>query len=325
MLVWGVAGTGSMASLFLEDAKAIESGKFNAVFSNSPDRAQAFAQTHDLAFAYSDYHDLLANPDIDVIYIAGVHTEHAHMAIAALNAGKHVLVEKPLSLSLAQTKAVFAAAKANSLFCAEALWTRFAPTYSAVIEQVKSGKIGEIRHISANFGFRIDMDNHQQRLLNPLLAGGAMFDIGIYPLLLPTFLLGEPEHIHANVVMAESGVDLASDVLLSYPQGVSASLTYRLDTHLPIKAVISGTQGYVEFESPWFAANAVHWAIAGKPIETEYFALTNRGWGYEFDEVNRCLKAGLNESPKHTWADAIMLAKLMERIRSEYGPIYPFE
>ncbi|MFQ3229952.1 Gfo/Idh/MocA family protein [Reinekea sp.] len=325
MIVWGVAGTGAMATLFLEDTKAIESGEFKAVFSSNSDRAQAFAQKHDLGFAYSDYQELLANPDIDAIYIAGVHTTHDQMAIAALNAGKHVLVEKPLSLSVTQTEAVIAAAKANNRFCAEALWTRFSPTFSAVVDQVKSGKIGEVRHISANFGFRVNVDDHQQRLLNPQLAGGAMFDIGIYPLLLPTFVLGEPEHIHANVVMADTGVDLASDVLLSYPHGVSASLTYRLDTHLPTKAVISGTQGYVEFESPWFAANAVHWSIAGQPIETEYFTLTNRGWGYEFDEVNRCIKAGLVESPKHTWADALMLAKLMERIRSEYGPIYPFE
>ena len=161
--------------------------------------------------------------------------------------------------------------------------------------------------------------------MNPNLAGGALFDIGIYPLLLPTFVLGEPERILANVTMAESGVDLASDVLLSYPDGVSASLSYRLDAHLPAKAAISGTKGYVEFEAPWFASNAVQWGIAGKPVETEYFALTNRGWGYEFDEVNRCIAAGLVESSRHNWADAILLAKVMERIRAEYGPIYPFE
>lgn len=325
MVVWGVAGTGAMAANFLADVKKIGSGQFKAVYSSNQDRAQSFANKNDLAFAYSDYQALLDNSEIDAVYIAGVHTTHGEMAIQALNSGKHVLVEKPMTLSVAQTEQVFAAAKANNRFCAEALWTRFAPTLISVIEQIKSGKIGEIRHISADFGFRVNVDDHEQRLLNPNLAGGALFDIGIYPLLLPTFILGEPKQIQANVVMTGSGVDLASDVLLSYPDGVSASLTYRLDTHLPIKAVISGTKGYIEFEAPWFAASAVHWGIAGKPVETEYFGLTNRGWGYEFDEVNRCIDAGLIETPKHNWADTVLLAKVMERIRSEYGPIYPFE
>jgi predicted dehydrogenase len=325
MVVWGVAGSGGMASNFLADTKAVKSGEFNAVYSSSQARADEFAKQNDLAFAYSNFQQLIDNPEIDAIYIAGVHTSHSDLAIKALNAGKHVLVEKPMSLSVSQTEKVLASAKANNCFCAEALWTRFAPTFQSVVEQVKSGKIGEIRHISANFGFTIDITDTKSRLLNPQLAGGAMFDIGIYPLLLPTFVLGEPEDIQASIYMAETGVDIASDVLLRYPDGVTANLTYRLDTHLPNKAVISGTKGYVEFEAPWFATNAVQWSIAGKPVETQYFALTNSGWGYEFDEVNRCIQAGLTQSPMHNWDDALALAKIMARIRSKYGPIYPFE
>ncbi|MBU2864455.1 Gfo/Idh/MocA family oxidoreductase [Reinekea forsetii] len=325
MTTWGVAGTGGMASLFLDDASKLTSGHFNAVYSGSLSRATAFAQQHKLDHAYDDYNAFVENPDLDVIYIAGVHTTHADLAIRALQAKKHVLIEKPMTLNVTQAQQIIDAAKKANRFCAEALWTRFTPTLESVISDISSGKIGEIRHISASFGFRVDLDDHQQRLLNPQLAGGALLDIGLYPLLLPLFLLGQPTEIKANVEFSESQVDLASDLILTYPQGVSAQLSYRLDAYLPNKAFIAGTKGYVELEAPWFASNRADWCMADQPIESQYFALTNRGWGYEFDEVNGCIAAGLLESSKHSWQDALSLATLLERIRSEYGPIYPFE
>lgn len=325
MAVWGVAGTGGMAELFLTDSTAFSSGHFKAVYSKTGTRAAQFAQQHDLESAYDNYDDFLNDAELDVIYIAGVHTTHAELALRALQAKKHVFIEKPMALSLAQTQQIISMAERNQCFCAEALWTRFTPTLAGVLKTVSSGKIGDIRHISANFGFRVDMNNPEHRLLNPNLAGGALLDIGLYPLLLPLFSLGQPSAITAIVENSDQGVDIASDLILTYPQGVSAQLSYRLDAFLPNKAVIAGTLGYVEIEAPWFASNKVDWYIAGKPIESEYFSLSCRGWGYEFEEVNRCIHEGLLESPNHTWKDSLSLATLIERIRTEYGPIYPFE
>ena len=325
MIRWAVAGSGNMADLFLKDCKNISEGEFTAVYSNSQDRANAFASQHQLAHAYSSFSDLLANPDIDAVYIASTHPNHAPQAIAALNAGKHVLVEKPMSLSVEEAQQVFDVANSNQRFCAEALWTKFSPVYNSLIEQLQAGRIGDIRHISANFGFTVDQQRPKQRLLNPEHAGGALLDIGLYPIFLPLTVFGYPQQTQAKVTMGATGVDIASDLIMSYEDGRSATISYRFDAMMPTKAVISGTKGWVELESPFFAGNSLLWSINGSPVKAEHIALHNRGWGYEFAAANKAIAAGQLQATQHTWHDSLQLATYLSYLRITWGPKYPFE
>lgn len=325
MIRWAVAGTGTMAGLFLDDCANSKTGQFTAVFSHTKSRAQSFAQQHQLATVHDDFEQLLADPDIDALYIASTHPNHGPQAIAALEAGKHVLVEKPMSLSKAQAQEVFDAAKAHNRHCTEALWTKFSPTYQSLMSQLNAGKIGEVRHIQANFGFPVDMSNAKQRLLNPDHAGGALLDIGLYPIFLVLSLFGLPDKTQANVTLGETGVDVSADILMSYADGRSASLSYRFDCHMPTKAMISASQGWVELESPFFAGNQLHWQVNGGTVKTENVALENRGWGYEFEGVNQAISAGRLETEEHPWQDSLLLAGYLEELRSQWGPSYPFE
>ncbi len=325
MIRWAVAGSGNMADLFLKDCNNVGSGKFMAVYSQSQERAEAFAKKHELPLAYSSFSTLLSNPDIDAVYIASTHPNHAPQAIEALTAGKHVLVEKPMSLTLEQAQQVFEVAKTNKCFCTEALWTKFSPVHKALMQQLSSGRIGEVRHINANFGFAVDQSNPEQRLLNPQHAGGALLDIGLYPIFLPLTLFGYPQETQAKVTMGATGVDVASDLIMSYDDGRSATVSYRFDAMMPTKAVFSGTKGWVEVDSPFFAGNALTWSVHGKPTTTEHIALHNRGWGNEFDSANKAITAGQLEAEEHTWGDSLQLATYLNYLRDTWGPTYPFE
>ncbi|EAR07838.1 Gfo/Idh/MocA family protein [Reinekea blandensis] len=325
MIRWAVVGSGNMASLFLRDCQNSTQGRFTAVYSHNQERAETFAREHELESAYSDLDQMLASDAIDAVYIASTHPNHAPQAIKALQAGKHVLVEKPMALSESQTRAVFDAARQNNCFCAEALWTKFSPTYQSLIRQLREGRIGDVRHVSANFAFTIDLSDTRHRLLNPEHAGGALLDIGLYTLFLPMALMGEPTQTTAVVTHGEMGVDLSSDVILEFGEGRSAALSYRFDAMMPMKATISGSKGWVELEAPFFAGNALHWGEAGKPVVTEHVPLPNRGWGTEFDQVNTHIAAGDLEASVHTQQDSLQLARLLESLRREHGPIFPFE
>lgn len=325
MIRWAVCGSGNMASLFLNDCRRIENGEFVAVYSHDRDRAEDFAAAHNLPDAYSDLDAMLSDERIDAVYIASTHPNHAPQAIKALEAGKHVLIEKPMALNQAETQAVFDTAAKHQRFCAEALWTKFSPAYQSLIAQLDAGRIGDIRHVQASFGFTLDLNNVRHRLLNPDHAGGALLDIGLYTLFLPLALMGQPRNSLAHVTHGDMGVDLSSDVIMDFGHGRSAALSYRFDAMMPTKAVISGNKGWVEVESPFFASNALHWGEAGKPVTTEYSALTNRGWGYEFERVNEHIRAGRLQASEHTWDDSLQLADYLQSLRDEYGPVYPFE
>jgi len=325
MIRWAVSGTGNMASLFVEDGRQVRNGKFTSVYSGSLERANAFAEEHQLDNAYGDIDEMLADDSIDAVYIASTHPNHAPQAIAALNAGKHVLVEKPMALSEAQAEEVFAAALRNKCFCAEALWTKFSPVFQSLNQHLKAQRIGQVRHINANFGFVVDMTKPKQRLLNPDQAGGALLDIGLYPIMLPLSIWGYPDKTIANIQIGQTGVDVCADLIMSYNSGASATVSYRFDCNMPVKAHLSGNKGWVEIESPWFASNALHWWEQEKAVSTEYFPMLNRGWGHEFMEVNDCILKGQVEASVHTWNDSLQLAKYLEFLRNTWGPTFPFE
>lgn len=318
---WAVIGTGGMADQFVADARHGNGGEFVAVCSRSQDSAQAFADRHGIALAFDDLDTLLARDDIDVVYIASPHTQHRKQAMAAMEAGKAVLVEKPATLNAAQTKSLYDTAERCQVLCVEALWTRFSPVYRSILADLRSGRIGQLRHCQASFGFAAPADP-EHRLNAPELAGGALLDIGIYPLLLPLDLFGAPTDIEGDVALGVRGVDRSADLVLAYSNRARASLSYSLDFPLPTQATISGEDGWVEIKAPWFASQAARWQVGKAPVSQQHYPLLGRGYHYEFSAVNRSLAAGVLQCEEHSWADSLALAEVMDRIRKRWGPDY---
>lgn len=321
---WAVIGTGGMADQFVADARHGNGGEFVAVCSRSQAGAQTFADRHGIALAFDDLDTLLARDDIDVVYIASPHTQHRQQAMAAMEAGKAVLVEKPATLNAAQTQNLYDTAERCGVLCVEALWTRFSPVYRSVLADLRSGRIGQLRHCQASFGFAAPA-NPEHRLNAPQLAGGALLDIGIYPLLLPLDLFGVPDDIEGGVALGVLGVDRSADLVLHYASGARASLSYSLDFPLPTQAAISGEDGWVEIKAPWFASQAARWQVGQAPVSQQQYPLLGTGYHYEFSAVNRSLAAGLLQCEEHSWADSLALAKVMDRIRKRWGPDYGAE
>ncbi|WP_169579636.1 Gfo/Idh/MocA family protein [Saccharospirillum impatiens] len=318
---WAVIGTGGMADQFVADARYGQGGEFVAVCSRSQASAQTFADRHGIALAVADIDALLERDDIDVVYIASPHTHHLKQAVAAMEAGKAVLVEKPATLNAAQTRHLYETAERCQVLCVEALWTRFSPVYQSILADLESGRIGEVRQCQANFGFAAPADP-AHRLNAPELAGGALLDIGIYPLLLPLDLFGSPESIEGDVTLGDSGVDRSADLVLRFADGARASLSYSLDFPLPTEAAISGDNGWVNVKAPWFATNAARWQVGDAPVLQQQYPLIGKGYHYEFSAVNRSLDAGLLQCEEHSWADSLALAEVMDRIRKRWGPDY---
>ncbi|MHA7879708.1 MAG: Gfo/Idh/MocA family protein [Saccharospirillum sp.] len=324
MIRWAAVGIGQMANLFVKDARHGQGGRFTAAWSRNRERAEAFARQHGLAQSFDDYDALLADDAIDAIYIASPHTAHVDQAIAALEAGKAVLVEKPVAVNANDAEHLYQTAARCGRFCQEALWTRFNPVYQTLLSQARSGRLGRLCHSHSNFGFVAPTDP-THRLNNPQLAGGALLDMGLYPLLLPLDLFGEPDHIDGRVTLGATGVDESADLVLHYPGGQRAVVSYSLRNAMPNQATISGSEGWVELQSPWFAPNAARWQQGEGPVRWQQYELVGRGWHYEFSAANRAIARGALECEEHNQADSLRLMRLLDRIRSEFGPKYPFE
>jgi len=188
---WGILGLGKIANSFVQDLKLVHS-TIAAAASRSQQKANDFAQQYAISKAYGNYEALFEDPNVDIIYIATPHHAHADLAIKALNAGKHVLCEKPMGVNQKEVEGMVEAAKKNGVFLMEALWTRFNPTYQAIQKHLKNGDIGTVNFLNADFGF-INKKPSEGRLLNINLAGGALLDIGIYPVFLAYSLFGKPD------------------------------------------------------------------------------------------------------------------------------------
>ncbi|WP_108124286.1 Gfo/Idh/MocA family protein [Saccharospirillum mangrovi] len=324
MLRWGVMGTGNIAHQFVRDAYHGRGGKFVGVYSRNQSSAEAFAKEFGLPHAFSDLDAFLASPDIDVVYVASPHTSHVEQGLALIDAGKAALVEKPVAVNVADAEKLYRRSQETGVFCQEAFWTRFNPVYQQILKQARDGRLGALRFGQANFGFRSPSDP-QHRLNNPDLAGGALLDIGLYPLILTLDLFGEPADIDGRVTLGDSGVDRSADLVLSYANGERCAVHYSIDYELPQTALISGERGWVELQSLWFAPNSARWQVGGGPVQVEHYPLLGKGYHYEFTATNEAIAAGRLDCAEHTQADSLTLMRLLDRIRNQWGPRYPFE
>ena len=319
---WGILGCGKIAKKFASDLKLVKDTSLVAVASRDQARATEFAKLYSAEIAFSSYEELVESYKIDVIYIATPHGLHHEHALLCLNNKKAVLCEKALALNSTQVKEMIEASRSNKVFLMEAFWTKFLPQYQKVTEIINRGDIGSLKMIQADFGFRAEQPT-PQRLYDPKLGGGALLDIGIYPVFLAISLLGRPDDIEAVMSPYPSGVDEQVSAVLRFNNGAVAIASATFAASTPVEATIVGTEGYIRM------TNRFHNAVcnieivnvkSNQPVNVH----KEDGFGYQFEarHVGECLRKKLIESPVMSLADSLLLMETMDRIRSKCGIRY---
>jgi predicted dehydrogenase len=246
---WGILGTGYAAQQFAEGLQTLADAKLLAVGSRKQETAETFAHQFQVPRTYQRYEDLVKDKDIDIVYIATPNPLHKAHSILCLEANKAVLCEKPFTLNADEARAVITLARQKQLFCMEAMWTRFIPLFEKLRDLLNAGTIGDLKMLTANFGLRVAFDE-QDRHFNPQLGGGALLDLGIYPISLAFYLLGAPTTIVSQAHIGKTQVDEQSTLLFNYANGLLATLSSSFLTDLPNEMVIMGTQGRIQVHAP---------------------------------------------------------------------------
>jgi dihydrodiol dehydrogenase / D-xylose 1-dehydrogenase (NADP) len=321
---WGILGPGGIAHKFADALKRTQGCTIAAVGSRGLDRAKAFAKEFDIPRYYGSYEELAGDKEIDVIYVASPHNYHCDNTLLCLNSGKGVLCEKPMAVSAQEASRMIDTARKRKLFLMEAMWTRFLPTIVHVRKLLAENAIGEVRMLSADFGFRGDPDE-TKRILNPMLAGGALLDVGVYPLALASMVLGKAEKIASAAHIGRTGVDEQAGIVLSYSAGKLAIIIAACTTETPHEAAIMGTTGMIRIAKGWWRGGAVTLQRPGREDEVFQPETAENGFVYEIEEVHRLLKAGKTESPTMSLGETLTIAQTMDEIRCQWGMKYPFE
>jgi predicted dehydrogenase len=320
---WGILGPGGIAQAFAKDLTFIEGHTIGAVGSRSITNAQSFANTFG-GTAYGSYEELVADSSIDAIYVATPHPAHHDNVIMALNAGKPVLCEKPFAVNAKQAQAMVDAAAKNEVALMEAMWARFLPHYAKVREIVASGVLGPILSIHADHGQRL-ADQGIARLVDPQLAGGALLDLGIYPISFAHMILGNPSTITSTAVMTDRGVDAQTSMIFNYDNGAQAVLTTTMIEQTPCRAVVAGLHGWLEIDRTFYNP-AIMRVILNDGSVTEYpNTYTGHGLREQAESFKQIVQSGAVESKVLTWKDTIDIMKSMDTVRSQIGLKYPFE
>lgn len=321
---WGIIGTGNIARKFASDFEYAKSGELRAVASRDKASADKFSADFDIELAFVDYFSLINSHEVDVIYIATPHTYHYDLTKACLLAGKAVLCEKPFTINKTQSKELYDLAAEQNVFVMEAMWTRFNPIIEQVVEWVEEGEIGDLHSVQANFNF-VAPNDPEHRLMNPELGGGALLDIGIYPVFLAQLFFGKPDFVQNQAVIGDTEVDVFEQLLLGWESGQLASLEASLISCNPNRAVLSGSKGYIEIDSEWYRAKSCRLVDMDGNEHAIEIDFPGEGYQFEVDEVNRCLIEGLQESPNHSWQDSLELIETLDEIRQDIGLRYPGE
>jgi predicted dehydrogenase len=327
-LQWGVVATGRIAHRVTRDLACLEDAALYAVSSRSAASARGFAEEHGFATSYHDtaaatgYQQLFADPLVDVVYIATPHAQHFEVARAALDAGKHVLCEKPLTINAREAGELARLAGEQGLFLMEAVWTRFLPATRRALELVGSGAIGTVRWVQADLGFPAVYDP-ADRLWDPAAGGGALLDLAVYPLTWAVAALGFPTRLTAAGHLNQDGVDVQNTLTLEYPEGAAAQLTSSLSAAGPGMATLGGTAGWIRTGSPLYRPKSLEICGLDGRVRVEEFPEETEGFIHELRETARCIRAGLQESPLMPWAETVQMMQLLDEARQQLGLQYP--
>ena len=322
---WGILGTGNIARQFATGLAAVPGAELAAVGSRKQETADEFGQKFGIPRCYASYEALVVDPDIDVIYVSTPHHLHKPNTLMALEAGKAVLCEKPFCLNVREAEEVVSYARSRNLLLMEAMWTRFLPVTVEVKRLLTDGAIGEVRMVTADFGFRADF-NPEARLFNLAYGGGGLLDVGIYVISLAFMVFGGPPTQMTSLAhIGQSGVDEQAAFVFGYDGGRLASLTCAVRTSTPQEATIIGTEGRIHLPSRFWNAKTAVLTVSGKePVCIEH-PRTGNGYNYEAEEVQRCLSEGRTESALMPLDETLSVLRTMDALRAQWGVKYPGE
>lgn len=318
---WGIIGLGKIAHKFASDLDKLPQANLQAVASRSEEKAREFAFQYGANRFYGSYDKMLEDGNLDVVYVATVHIAHCDIAVKCLQAGIAVLCEKPFAVNSREVQKMIAAAKKNEVFLMEAFWTRFLPTILKTQELIDNGRIGRLRSIKADFGFKADF-KPEGRLLNLALGGGALLDIGIYPVFLALLLMGKPEKIRSLAHLGSTGVDEEIGMLFHYVEGQMAHLHASIRTNTKTEAFIYGDEGVIHIQTRWHAPASMNlWRYGERPENFQFF-YKGIGYYFEAEEVMRSLDEGKLESDLLPLSFSEDLMSVLDSIRAEIGLQY---
>jgi len=321
---WGILGTGNIASQFARGLTALDDAELVAVGSRTDKSAEQFGEQFGVPRRHTSYAALASDPDVDAIYVATPHPLHMENTLLSLEAGKAVLCEKPFAINAGQAQAMIATARERGVFLMEAMWTRFLPHIVRLRELVAARAIGELRMLQADFGFRTSF-NPKGRLFDPAMGGGALLDVGVYPVSLASMLFGAPERVVSMAHLGATGVDEQSAMIFGYAGGQLALLSQAIRTHSPHEALLLGTAGKLRVHTSWWKATTMTLSADGRPDELIDVRAAGNGYNYEAAEVGRCLREGRTESDIMPLDETLAIIRTLDELRAQWGLRYPGE
>lgn len=321
---WGIMATGWIAEAFADGLQYVTNSELVAVGSRTQQAADKFGDQYNVPRRYATYEALVADPDVDVIYIATPHGMHYDNLRLCLDAGKHVLCEKAFTLNAKEAEEMIALARQKKLFLMEAMWTRFLPAVVEIRRLLGDGIIGEVRAFQADFSFPADFDPNG-RLFAPELGGGSLLDLGVYPVSFASMLFGEPEKIVSAAHVGSTHVDVQMSAVMSYPDGKIATAFSSLECSGANRASIQGRLGRIEIDREFFHPERFSVILHEGSREDYYFPIEHNGYRYEAQEVVDLLEAGELESPIIPLDETLAIMRMMDTMRAQWGVVYPNE
>ena len=342
---WGIIGAGGIARRLSACFSATPNNVGYAIASRSGERAAAFAREFGFPVAYGSYEELVADPNVDAVYIATPHPQHLPHGQLALRAGKPTLCEKPFTVNAGEARALIATARECGVFLMEAMWTRFFPAYQRALALLAAGEIGALTYLSAEIGFR-SRAGAESRLFDPHLAGGALLDVGVYPVALALDCFGgRPMRMnalahltaakcpHAHLTAAKcphahigaTGVDERLALQFGYAGGGIASLRCSIRDEMAGGAHLMGERGEITLHAPWWACQRLTVRRAGQAAQELDFPAVAEGYEYQLEEFARCLRKGESECRHMSLAESLAIMETLDAVRAEIGLRFPFE
>ena len=321
-LRWGFLSAGGIATSVADDFQ-IAGINIQAVGARDLAKANKFADKFKIPNRHQGYEALVNDPQVDVVYVSTPHPWHHQHALLALNAGKHVLLEKPFTINAREAEEIKELAAAKNLFVLEAMWTRFLPSMDAIFEVIDSGILGEIKLVTADHSQYLP---HVPRLWEPELGGGALLDLGIYPVSFAVRVLGLPQKMTARATLTSDKVDETTSIIFEYEDGAQATLTTCMSAAGPVTAVVTGTFGRIEIDKSFYNQTSFKvYNQGGEVIQSYHHKIDGIGRQYQGLHLEKCVAAGLIESPIMSVTESVEIMKVMDVLRAQIGVKYPTE
>ena len=322
---WGILGCGGIAGKFAEDLAFSKHGELVAVGSRSKQKAAAFARKHNAPVSYGSYEQLVRDVDIDVVYVATPHPMHMENSLLAMQAAKPVLCEKPAAMNAKQLRLMIKTAEKNGVFFMEGMWTRFFPATVQLKKWLNEQRIGRVLALEADFGVNFNV-GPKHRINNPMLGGGALLDLGVYPISFASMVYEkQPEKIVSVVHKGKTGVDDHSAMIFQYDQGATATLSCSSRVEIKTEARIYGTKGMITVGASFYRPQSLTLQLKESKSKTEHFSQPGNGFQFEADHVANCLRKGAIQSNLMSTQESLGIVTTMDKIRRQWKLKYPNE